>query len=368
MKMTILQILFLPLALLSCADNSQGDEPGKLNTVNCHPTTLSFACGGGSDVIDVTSEREWTAYSDDEWLSLAFDAGTANAGTITVTADVNPDTIARQGVVVVKSGAARVTCTVSQEASPKMEYSDLCPLEGYRLVWNDEFDKDGVLQGDWSYQTANAGWVNNELQTYVSRTSPKGQAVAECSKGKLRIHCFSEDGKVYSGRVYACRNSGWKYGYFEASIRLPKGKGSWPAFWMMPVHFTSWPGDGEIDIMEEVGVDANWTSSSVHTTAYNHVKGTQKTAKVYTKGAEEDFHTYGLEWTPDYIRSYVDGKPLLFFPNDGKGNKDTWPYTSPFYLILNIAWGGDWGGYAGVDDNALPIDMEVDYVRVFQKP
>lgn len=368
MKMYILHTLLLPLAWLSCACNGPGDDSGEINTVNCHPTSLMFEHDGGKGVIDVTSQREWTAYTDDEWLTLTFDGGTSTSGAVTVTAVANPDTVVRKGTVVVKSGAARATCTVTQKAAPKIAYNDLCPLEGYRLVWQDEFDRDGILRGEWSYQTANAGWVNHELQTYIEQTSPKGQPVAECSKGKLRIHCFKEEDKIYSGRVYACRNRGWKYGYFEASIRLPKGKGTWPAFWMMPVHFTSWPGDGEIDIMEEVGVDANWISSSIHTTAYNHVKGTQKTAKVYTKGAEEGFHTYGLEWTPDYIRSFVDGKQLLYFPNDGKGNKETWPFNTPFYLILNIAWGGDWGGYAGVDDSALPIDMEVDYVRVFQKP
>lgn len=369
MKMTFLQLLLIPLALTACGESGSGDKPGKNNTVDIDPVVLTFTHDGGSDMIRVKSKREWTAYTDDdEWIKLTFTAGTQAEGTVAVAVAANPDTVARRGTVVMKSGAARAVCTVSQEAAPSIECSDLCPLEGYRLVWRDEFDRDGILRGDWSYQTAHAGWVNNELQTYVDQTSPKGQPVAECAQGKLRIHCFKEDGMIYSGRVYACRNKGWKYGYFEASIRLPKGKGTWPAFWMMPVAFTSWPGDGEIDIMEEVGVDANWTSSSIHTAAYNHVKGTQKTAKVYTKGAEDDFHTYGLEWTPDYIRSYVDGKPLLYFPNDGKNNKDTWPYYTPFYLILNVAWGGDWGGYAGVDDNALPVDMEVDYVRVFQKP
>ena len=367
--MTLLNLLFLPLVLMACSpDSNPGEESEDLNTINCYPIALSFENVGGTSTIDVTSEREWTAYTADEWLSISFDAGISTTGTISVTAAANSDTLARQGTVIVKSGSARATCTVSQMPAGKVEYSNLCPLEGYQLVWHDEFDSDGILRGDWSYQTANAGWVNNELQTYVEQASPKGQSVAQCSKGSLKINCFKEGDKVYSGRVYACRGKGWKYGYFEASIRLPKGKGTWPAFWMMPVNFTSWPGDGEIDIMEEVGVDANWTSSSIHTTAYNHVKGTQKTAKVYTKGAEEEFHTYGLEWTPEYIRSFVDGKELLHFANDGKGNKDTWPYTTPFYLILNVAWGGDWGGYAGVDADALPVTMEVDYVRVFQKP
>ena len=86
-----------------------------------------------------------------------------------------------------------------------------------------------------------------------------------------------------------------------------------------------------------------------------------------TPGAEDEFHVYALEWTPDYIRTYVDGKKLLDFPNDHAGNPDTWPFDKAFGLKLNLAWGGDWGGYAGVDEKALPATYQIDYVRVFQK-
>ena len=264
------------------------------------------------------------------------------------------------------------SCSLTQGKAVKGVVNDeteiKCPLDGYKLVWQDEFDKDGILKGDWTYQTARAGWVNHELQTYVEQTSPKGIRVAECSDGTLKINCFKEGDKVYSGRVYACRNTGWKYGYVEARIKLPKGKGTWPAFWMMPVHFTRWPDDGEIDIMEEVGYHPDYTSSSIHCKKYYHSIGTQKTNERYCAGAEGDFHVYALEWTADYIRTYVDDKELFYFENDGKGDKQTWPFNTPFYVILNLAWGGDWGGAQGVDESVLPITMEVDYVRVFQKP
>ena len=167
--------------------------------------------------------------------------------------------------------------------------------------------------------------------------------------------------------MYGHKNVGFRYGYIEARIKLPRGKGTWPAFWMMPVRFTSWPADGEIDIMEEVGVDPNVVSSSIHCTAYNHPNNTQKTHSMTCNAAEQSFHVYALEWTPDYIKTYVDGQPQLSFGNDGKGNKDTWPFNVAFYPILNLAWGGDWGGYAGVDETALPVTMEIDYVRVWQK-
>lgn len=247
------------------------------------------------------------------------------------------------------------------------KHLDSCPLDGYKLVWHDEFSSSIISSGRWTYQTANAGWVNHELQTYVSGRSPKGTKVAESSNGTLKIRAFKEDDKIYSARMYGRKATGFKYGYIEARIKLPKGKGTWPAWWMFPVDGSNWPACGEIDIMEEVGVDPNLVSSSFHTLAYNHVNHTQKTHEMYCVGAEEGFHVYAIEWTEDYMRTYVDGTEQLYFENDHEGNNDTWPFSKPFFLILNVAWGGDWGGYAGVDESALPVTMEVDYVRVWQK-
>ena len=123
----------------------------------------------------------------------------------------------------------------------------------------------------------------------------------------------------------------------------------------------------EIDIMEEVGTNPNYTSSSIHCTAYNHTIGTQKTAERFTAGAEDEFHTYALEWTPDFIRTFVDGKQLFYFANDKKNDQNTWPFDKPFHPILNLAWGGSWGGMNGVDESALPATYMIDYVRIFQK-
>ena len=167
--------------------------------------------------------------------------------------------------------------------------------------------------------------------------------------------------------MYGRKSVGFKYGYIEARIKLPKGKGTWPAWWMYPVDGSNWPACGEIDIMEEVGVDPNRVSSSFHCITYNHTDHTQKTHEMYCIGAEEGFHVYALEWTEDYMRTYVDGTEQLYFENDHLGNNDSWPFYKPFFLILNVAWGGSWGGYDGVDESALPVTMEVDYVRVWQK-
>lgn len=117
------------------------------------------------------------------------------------------------------------------------------------------------------------------------------------------------------------------------------------------------------DIMEEVGANANYVSSSIHYTSYNHSLGTQKTAEQFLSTAETAYHIYALEWTEDYIKCFIDGIELFTFIKDKTENKDTWPFDAPFYLKLNLAW----GGYLGVDDSALPTTYEIDYVRVFQK-
>lgn len=257
--------------------------------------------------------------------------------------------------------------TLTETEYDSSQHQESCPLPDYKMVWHDEFSTSLISSSRWTYQTAEAGWVNHELQTYVSGRSPSGAKVAEASNGTLKIHTFREGDKVYSARLYGKKSVGFKYGYIEARIKLPKGKGTWPAWWMMPVSSSSWPGCGEIDIMEEVGADPNIVSSSIHCTAYNHPSNTQKTHAMTCVGAEDGFHIYALEWTEDYIRTYVDGVEQLYFENDHEGNNDTWPFNKAFYPILNVAWGGDWGGYKGVDESALPLTMEVDYVRVWQK-
>ena len=262
-----------------------------------------------------------------------------------------------------------------EPAEPTPQSEDIqCPIEGYQLVWHDEFNTGTTLDSrDWNHEVQADHWVNNELQNYVNRISPTGKPVTEIADGALQIHCFKENGKVYSGRVYAHEHQGWQYGYFEARIKLPAGKGTWPAFWMMPVgndwSTNPWPMCGEIDIMEEVGVVPNEVSSSIHTQDYNHTKNTQKTHAMTIARAEGDFHTYALLWTADAITTYVDGTQQLAVTKQQLGSgHNQWPFHYPFYHILNLAWGGDWGGMRGVDEAALPVTMEVDYVRVFQKP
>ena len=366
MKRLMFHTLLLSFAavLCGCGGGGDGDEPSTI-VITTSPESIEAPADGGTFFVSVkTTGKEWGAYANGDFITVTSENTTSATGTITVNVSANPSVEARSGSVTVMSGAARKTIAVNQAAAEKPAYN---APDGYTLVWQDEFDSGNELNSqDWTHEVKSAGWVNHELQNYVNHKTPGGDLVTEVRNGKLRITCLKENGKIYSGRVYAQQKTGWKYGYIEASIKLPKGKGTWPAFWMMPVNFRSWPADGEIDIMEEVGYHPDYVSSSLHANAHVHSNNTQVTHEMKCEGAEGEFHTYAILWTSSNITTYVDGKVQLSYDNRGLG-RDDWPYDDPFYVILNLAWGGDWGGAQGVDESVLPVTMEVDYVRVFQK-
>ena len=354
----------LAVALLGCGGSEDDPTPTEV-TISLSSEAISAPAEGGLYTVNVTTTgKEWGVAMGENFFTVKTSNTASKTGTLTITVPPNPLVQKRSDVVTVMSGAARKTITVTQAAADEAVYD---APEGYNLVWHDEFNDGTELnKSDWTHEVQGSGWVNHELQNYVNQKSPNGRNVTEIMDGKLLINCFKENGKIYSGRVYAKVREGWKYGYIEASIKLPKGKGTWPAFWMMPVNFRSWPADGEIDIMEEVGYHPDYVSSSLHANAHVHSNGTQVTHEMKCAGAEGEFHTYAILWTAKNITTYVDGKVQLSYDNRGLG-RDDWPYDDPFYVIFNLAWGGDWGGSQGVDETALPVTMEVDYVRVFQK-
>lgn len=331
-------------------------------TLTASTKTVNFGAKASDAAITIEGNLDWTARSDASWCTVTPESGEAGTTSINIAAQENTSASSRTATVTVAAQGISIDIKVQQ-------YSDEIVIpEGYVLVWNDEFNTEDGTQPDtknWWYEDWAPGFVNNELQRYVPGGKLGNEKTAEIQGGILNITAKKVGNEVISARLNTSEL--WTYGYFEARIKLPKGKGTWPAFWMMPANGNNWPHCGEIDIMEEVGVNPNYTSSSIHCSAYNHTIGTQKTAEVYTKGAEDEFHVYALEWTKDYIRTYVDGKLLLSFSNDNKGDENTWPFSKPFHPILNLAWGGSWGGMNGVDESALPATLQVDYVRVFQK-
>jgi beta-glucanase (GH16 family) len=157
------------------------------------------------------------------------------------------------------------------------------------------------------------------------------------------------------------------YGRFEIKAKLPAGKGTWPAIWMLPTDWAygDWPKSGEIDIMEHVGYDPDVIHITTHTEAYYFKIGTQKTAVKKIANATTDYHLYRVDWTPYAISGYIDNQLIFKFVNEGKGYT-VWPFDKKFHLLLNIAVGGDWGGAQGMDDSIYPVTMDVDYVRVYK--
>ena len=248
---------------------------------------------------------------------------------------------------------------------------------GFRLVWSDEFDVAGLPDASrWSYDTERnfAGWYNNELQYY-------SQARAENSRvenGHLILTARREDlstlglsdwgGQQYSSaRLITRSKAQWTYGFMEIRARLPCGRGTWPAIWTLSSPPQgAWPDDGEIDIMEHVGFEEGVVHGTVHTGGYNHTRNNHRSHRVTIPTVCTQFHRYQMTWTPERITVGVDDRNFFQYSNDHSGNAQ-WPFDSPQYLILNIAVGGDWGGQMGVDDTIWPVQMEVDYVRVYQQ-
>lgn len=228
--------------------------------------------------------------------------------------------------------------------------------------WADEFDYEGLPDpAKWDYDIGGSGWGNNELQYYTNNLEN-----AQVGEGVLKITAIKEDKEYTSARLVSRKKGDFLYGRFEIKAKLPTGRGTWPAVWMLSTDWVygGWPRSGEIDIIEHVGYDQNKVHMSVHTQAYNHKIGTQKTSFKTVPGVSEDFHLYRLDWTPYSIKGYVDDVPLFEFINDGKGI-DSWPFDQKFHILLNLAVGGDWGGAQGVDPSIFPQSMEVDYVRVY---
>ncbi len=242
----------------------------------------------------------------------------------------------------------------------------------WRLVWSDEFDYTGLPDPKkWDYDVGGQGWGNKELQFYTARRKEN----ARVENGHLLIEARREqwNGCEYTSARLVSRGKGdWIYGRVEVRAKLPSGRGTWPAIWMLPTgrSYGGWPNSGEIDIMEHVGFDADVVHASVHTSAYNHKIHTQKTAELKVPTSRTRFNVYAIEWTPEEIRGFVNEQHYFTFRNERLTNPTAdyrqWPFDKPFHLLLNLAVGGTWGGQQGVDTAIWPQRLEIDYVRVYQ--
>lgn len=228
------------------------------------------------------------------------------------------------------------------------------------LVWSDEFNNTGLpISTHWAYEigTGNGGWGNNELQYYTNRLQN-----AYCENGVLKIKAIKEafSGSQYtSARLLTRGKFEFKYGRVEVKAKLPTGVGTWPAIWMLGTNITTvgWPACGEIDIMEHRGSEPNKIHSSLHYPGRSG--GNPVTNTRVISNATTEFHLYRADWTSSSIDFYIDD--LLFFKVP---NSASIPFNHNFYILINIAMGGTFGG--AIASNFTNAEMEIDYIRVYQ--
>jgi beta-glucanase (GH16 family) len=243
------------------------------------------------------------------------------------------------------------------------------PPAGMELVWSDEFDGDAIDRSNWTYDIGGWGWGNGEVQYYTDR--PEN---ARLENGLLVIELRQErfeDAYYTSARLKTKDLQEFQYGRIEARLKVPKGSGTWPAFWMLGTGFEQeaadpafrWPNVGEIDIMEYVGREPDLVLGTVHGPGYAGSSGiSQWNRQDFDIG--DDFHTFAIDWDEAGIRWYFDGEMFFDVPRERVGDRE-WVFDKPFFMLLNLALGGTLGGNI---DLALeyPIRYYADYVRVYQ--
>lgn len=227
----------------------------------------------------------------------------------------------------------------------------------YKLVWSDEFNGDSVDTKVWSYNIGGEGWGNNEQEYYTDRnaTVEDGNLVITAKPETVGANGYT------SARMTTQGKRDFTYGKIEARIKIPTGMGVWPAFWMLGSNVSQigWPDCGEIDIMEHINTD------SIFYGTLHWGNGGKVSSGNNIKGGPEDFHTYAIEWDADSISWFFDDKKYheVTIKDNLLGTEE---FHKPFFILLNVAIGGDWPGQT-VDQAKLPARMLVDYVRVYQK-
>lgn len=238
------------------------------------------------------------------------------------------------------------------------------------LIWSDEFNGTGAPNSNnWTYDLGDHGWGNNEVQDYTRR-----QENVRVENGILIIEALKEDGQWTSARIKTQGLQNFTHVTVKARAKLPNGSGTWPAIWMLGSNFeeVGWPASGEIDIMEHVGKDPGLVHSALHTPSSHG--NTVNTGEIEVPDFNEEFHVYEVNWTAKSISFKVDGEQFYSYEPAQK-NDNTWPYNHPFFLIVNIAMGGNWGSDEqyesgglenGIDPSLERARMEVDYIRVYK--
>ncbi|MEZ4508410.1 MAG: glycoside hydrolase family 16 protein [Eubacteriales bacterium] len=239
------------------------------------------------------------------------------------------------------------------------------PPAGYELLFADEFDVGSIDESIWGFETG--PWpYNNELESYTRENAwiEDGSLVIEARKESLQNRDYT------SARLTTQGKFDFTYGYLEVRAATPTGRGMWSAIWMLPtdLRYGGYLHSGEIDLAERVGYDAKRIHSTIHTFRNNAVNDSAISGSTRISRKDDGFHTYAILWEENAITILFDGVETLAYLRPDPSSPDVWPFDVPFHLILNIAVGGSWGGQKGIDDEALPQRMYVDYVRYYAIP
>ena len=238
-------------------------------------------------------------------------------------------------------------------------------LEGWEIIWQDEFDGEQLDPDKWTMEIGGHGWGNNEKQFYVDR--PENVRLED---GHLVIEAINEffiRRHYTSGRIKTQDKFSFTYGRVEARMQLPYGQGIWPAFWMLGSNIgtTPWPSCGEIDIMEHIGREPTRVYGTVHGPGYSGAGGVGHFTTFPPGSLSDEFHTFAVEWEENEIRWFVDDEQ--FFKLTPAQVPGEWVYDHPFFILINMAVGGYWPGEPD-DTTVFPQYLKVDYVRVYQRP
>ena len=363
-------VVALPLlfATAGCDSGGSGGEP----EANTAPTaTFTVSPSPSTAGTEVQFDASGSSDEEGEIVSYEWSFGDNTSATGTEATHVYDESVANRYA---EASRYEVTLTVTDadgatdSASKSVRVDPTRDTVAWEQVWGDEFEGQGLPNADkWYYETGGDGWGNQEQQYYTE--SDTGNARVE--NGHLIIEARKES---YQGNAYTSARlnseASWKYGRFEIRAKLPAGRGTWPALWMLADEQTYgdqyWPDNGEMDIMEHVGYDEGVIHGTIHTEAFNHIDGTDRGGSIPVPSATSEFHNYAMEWTPNEIRVSVDGEQYFTFRNRAQYGWQEWPFDQKFHLLMNIAVGGSWGGAEGIDDSAFPERMVIDYVRVYK--
>ena len=249
-----------------------------------------------------------------------------------------------------------VSCTESSKNTTSITDS-ASNIKGYELVWSDEFNGSIIDTSNWNFEIGGEGWGNHEQEYYqpANATVSDGNLIITGKKENVQSNHYT------SSRMTTKSKHEFLYGKIEARIKIPVGQGLWPAFWMLGsnINTVDWPACGETDIMEHINTDS-LMYGTLHWDNNGHVQSGDTLTST-----PSDYHIYGIEWDSASIRWYLDGVKYHEV-NILNGINSTDEFHHPFYLLLNLALGGDWPGQT-IDDSKIPAKMYVDYVRVYKK-